>query len=468
MRGDQQFPTYTPVRHTLIATLFWLAALGLPTVLAQQTETLRKEFESTKARAEQGDPRSQLHLGMLYRDGRGVEKNPQEELKWYRKAAEQDYVVAQRELGRRLTGEERLKWLGKAADKNDAWAQYELGYTYEYGSGLAVPKNPVEAVKWYRKGAERDHFQAQMRLAFSLQRGIGAPQDLVEAAKWYRVVAEYNHPEGKKALSDCYALGRGVEKNSVEAYAWKILAADGAFGVYLKYVEERDEFAKQLTPQQLAEGQKRAAELKPQVLAGAEKRSKAQMAAANAQLQADREAAERKVVSERARIPLPARTGGTATLEDFFRLTGQGSKLTPENAAELETKLKQDPKDLWARLLLIGYRKKGEKMPADCVELVLGLVEHHPRTPGTGAFYISLSFLYDRAALLSACAIWEKHVQAFPKDGQVLGNAAQWMSHAAMVEPKYRTEIKGLLRFGPGSGAGQSPLGGTYGQPSHC
>lgn len=335
---------------------------------------------------------------------------------------------------------QRFVDLKAKADQGNSRVQYDLGQCYEYGNGVA--KDAAEAVKWYRKAAEQDYFQAQIHLGFCYQRGIGVAPDSVEAVKWYRVVAEYDHGEGQKAVAIAYELGRGVDKNLAEAYAWRILAADRAIGESAGYVKERDDFAKQLTSEQVATGQKRAAELKPMVKAGAEKRSKAQLAARIAEDRAAREAAERKATSERARIPLPARTGGTSSMEDFDRLMGEGRKLTPENAAELDAKLKRDPKDIWARLLLIGYRKKGEKMPPDCVELMLGLVEHHPREPGTGAIYIMLSFFYDREALRSAGTIWEKHVQAHPKDAQVLGNAAQWMSHAAMVEPKYRGKVR--------------------------
>ncbi len=434
------------------AALLCAASLFLPCAYTQQTEEQSAQFQATKTRAEQGDARAQLSMGYYYRDGRGVEKDPLEEIKWYRKAAEQNYVPAQVQLALHSGGEERIKWLRKAADQNSAQAKYELGYCYETGNHV-TSKDVAEAVKWYRRAAEQDYFQAQSRLGFLYEYGRGVEKDYSEAVKWYRIIAEYNHSEGQRSLSRCYALGYGVEKNEVEAYAWKILAANG---VYVDFAKERDEFAKKLTPEQLAEGSKRAAELRPQVLAGAEKRYKAQMAAANAELRAANEVADRKKASEdakkasdaaaaRALIPLPARSERIFTMEDFFGLIGQGSQLTPENAAKLETKLKKDPKDIWARLLLIGYNKKGNKMPPECAELLLGLVEHHPREPGTGGIYIILSFLYDRSTLQQAVALWEKHVAAMPKDAQVLGNAALWMMHGAAVDPKYAKESRSLF-----------------------
>ncbi|MBR6802989.1 MAG: SEL1-like repeat protein [Kiritimatiellae bacterium] len=44
----------------------------------------------------------------------------------------------------------------------DAEAQFEVGCCYYEGDG--VPKNLVEAVKWYQKAAEQGHAGAKQRL----------------------------------------------------------------------------------------------------------------------------------------------------------------------------------------------------------------------------------------------------------------------------------------------------------------
>ena len=54
---------------------------------------------------------------------------------------------------------EAVKWYRKAAEQNYAKAQYNLGVCYEHGEGVA--KDPVEAVKWYRKAAEQNYAKAQ-------------------------------------------------------------------------------------------------------------------------------------------------------------------------------------------------------------------------------------------------------------------------------------------------------------------
>ncbi len=66
--------------------------------------------------------------------GRGVEKDDAEAVKWYRKAADQGYALA----------------------------QYNLGVMYANGRG--VVKDDAEAVKWYRKAAEQGNEDAEKAL----------------------------------------------------------------------------------------------------------------------------------------------------------------------------------------------------------------------------------------------------------------------------------------------------------------
>ena len=50
-------------------------------------------------RAVQGDPVAQFCLGYMYKQGKGVPLDLQKAIGWYTKAAEQDYVPAQNDLG---------------------------------------------------------------------------------------------------------------------------------------------------------------------------------------------------------------------------------------------------------------------------------------------------------------------------------------------------------------------------------
>ena len=205
--------------------------------------------------------------------GRGVAQDNMEALKWYRKAAEQNYAPAQSNLGycyeygRGVAKDdaEALKWYRKAADQNYAIAQFWLGGNYYFGFG--VEQDYAEAVKWYRKAVEQNHdpaatflIECYCNLGHCYADGLGVPQDYVEAVKWYHKAAEQNVAQAQHNLGMFYASGRGVPQDYVEAYKWYNLAAaqGNAFAM-----TNRDRIAQSMTPDQIAEAQELSREFKP-------------------------------------------------------------------------------------------------------------------------------------------------------------------------------------------------------------
>ena len=109
------------------------------------------------------------------------------------------------------------------AEQGDVAAQYRLGVMYDKGEG--VRENDTEAVKWYRLAAEQGAFEAQEQLAWKYEEGEGVPQNYVEAYKWYALAA---------------AQGIGFAKIARDTLQ-----------------------TNRMTPAQIAEGQRLAAEWKP-------------------------------------------------------------------------------------------------------------------------------------------------------------------------------------------------------------
>ena len=58
-----------------------------------------------------------------------------------------------------------------------------LGYIY--ASGVGVPKDDVEAAKWYGLAAGWGDAAAQYNLAIMYENGGGMPKDDAEAIKWF-------------------------------------------------------------------------------------------------------------------------------------------------------------------------------------------------------------------------------------------------------------------------------------------
>ena len=65
-------------------------------------------------------------------------------------AAELDDAVAAARGGDYATA---LRRLSPLAEQGDARAQFDVGFMHAYGWG--VPRNPAEAIAWYRKAADQ-------------------------------------------------------------------------------------------------------------------------------------------------------------------------------------------------------------------------------------------------------------------------------------------------------------------------
>jgi TPR repeat protein len=94
--------------------------------------------------AARGDADALFNLGQAYKLGRGVQKNENIALDYYRKAATRGHGPAQEKLGITLyaaadTKAEALRWLEQAAKNGQPRAQYVLGVAHFNGD--TAPKN---------------------------------------------------------------------------------------------------------------------------------------------------------------------------------------------------------------------------------------------------------------------------------------------------------------------------------------
>ena len=83
---------------------------------------------------------------IMYESGKGVEKNLEQAVRWYRKAAEQGFALAQAQLGNMYVSGAGVKQdyaamapsgTSKPPSKTTPMAQYMLGILYETGNGVA-------------------------------------------------------------------------------------------------------------------------------------------------------------------------------------------------------------------------------------------------------------------------------------------------------------------------------------------
>lgn len=124
-----------------------------------------------KKAANLGYAKAQHILAFCYQWGLGTEKDKFEAFRWYQKAAEQDYpqsvcyladfyILGEGGVDRNI--DEAVRLWKKAAEMGDKVAQFVLGNVYL--AGEYVEQNREEAIKWYRKSAQQGHKPAKKEL----------------------------------------------------------------------------------------------------------------------------------------------------------------------------------------------------------------------------------------------------------------------------------------------------------------
>ena len=128
-------------------------------------------------------------------------------------------------------------------------------------SGRGVPQDRAQAAAWYRKAAEQGDAKAQFNLGLMYRYGPGYSPNL---DRWVEAFGPPPGHAGQAAPGNPaakYNSGTGVPKDYVEAHKWMSLAAARATGDNQKrFADTRDSLAKVMTPEQIAEAQKRASE----------------------------------------------------------------------------------------------------------------------------------------------------------------------------------------------------------------
>jgi TPR repeat protein len=113
-----------------------------------------KAADYFKRASDAGDADASYALGVLYKNGRGVEKDIRAAAEYFRRAAERDLAAGQVEyaimqfngVGVDRDRTSAIALLRKAAAQDNAVAQNRLAHIY--AEGLGVEANPQEAREW--------------------------------------------------------------------------------------------------------------------------------------------------------------------------------------------------------------------------------------------------------------------------------------------------------------------------------
>src|ERR1019366_3428360 len=158
------------------------------------------------------DAEVQFGLGLKFASGAGEAQDYAQAADWYRKAAEQNHLLAQFNLGMMYANgqgvakddAQSMIWFGRAANLGDAGGQYKMGRSCQRASmdGLPAdaPEARIEAYKWYQlsaaqgyKNSEGAYVTRNFRCAFAASMveidellGFGDVADNVELADGFQ------------------------------------------------------------------------------------------------------------------------------------------------------------------------------------------------------------------------------------------------------------------------------------------
>jgi TPR repeat protein len=187
--------------------------------------------EQWQALAEAGDADTQFSYARMLEDGKFLQCDIDEAVRWYRRSAEQGHVGAlwslskcyESGLGVEQDEEQALQLLHEAARGGSADAQLQLGWQYFFGT--KVQEDRSKAFELFKAASDRFNLSALVWQGHCYQHGAGVSQDRTRACELYLKAAKLGMPSAQFKLGMMYLLGWGVAQNSEEAAQWLDRAA---------------------------------------------------------------------------------------------------------------------------------------------------------------------------------------------------------------------------------------------------
>ena len=198
---------------------------GTPSFAPAQAQTAATQaFVKQLHWARAGDLDAQLFVAKAYVEGQIVERDMQQAVAWYLRAAKRGNVEAQFQAAKILhagaDGVKRqplaaTKLYKAAAKRGHTGAQNWLGYAYQHGHG--VIKDYKVAADWYKNAADLGLADAQNNLALLHVVGNGVKQDHAKAVELFQLAVEQGHGFAMNNLAGMYEVGWGVPRDPEKA-----------------------------------------------------------------------------------------------------------------------------------------------------------------------------------------------------------------------------------------------------------
>lgn len=182
-------------------------------------------FNAMVALANKGDAEAQYHVGMMYNNGIGTQRDPRQAFEWFQ----------------------------KSAASNDPLGAYKLGCYYDGQGADIVTANSNEALKYKLISAKAGYALAQHDVAILYDRQGNSE----EALKWWKMAGDQGFPNALYSLSISYSAGKGAPKDLSLSYAYFKLSK-------LAPKKNVNEMAAMLSKPELQKAEKLVSEWKPQ------------------------------------------------------------------------------------------------------------------------------------------------------------------------------------------------------------
>lgn len=131
---------------------------------------------------------------------------------------------------------EAIALLKAATEKGHPLAPDSLGYIYRTGMGNNGKSDKLQALEWYKIGAERGNKNSMYWLGHAYIGWKEIPKDPEKAEFWYVKSAEAGNHQAYFDAAQIFAQGKGVPKDPAKAYAHYEKAAQTGHGPSLHQV----------------------------------------------------------------------------------------------------------------------------------------------------------------------------------------------------------------------------------------
>lgn len=201
------------------------------------TELLKQHIDL----AEKGQVFSNTLLGMMYHEGKGVQKDYPKSVAYLERAGNLASMDAQRMLAVHYlnlrNAPNAIKWIKMGASNGEPTCLYFLGKCMLEGNG--VPMDKRKGVEWLERAVEKDHLNAINLLGNCYMQGDGVQQDPSKAVDYYRNASQKGHTPSMWRLALCYTNGEGTDIDFDLATIWFAKAVAKGYGSrFKKYCEK--------------------------------------------------------------------------------------------------------------------------------------------------------------------------------------------------------------------------------------